>query len=202
MRPRVCVLFCAALLAPVVSAQVGPVTKGSKADLRGATTVYIDTSYDRALQALVVAELAKEVPSLRVLDDPLGADLVLRFNRISSAARRDGNRLDEEARLSEAARKASRPVERVVDTRGARREPQLRSMNAPGPDLGGRVEMMGENVDQPTRYALGVVLRPAGDGTFREIFDFRQPVWSTYDRAARDFVRKFSKEFRRENKVE
>ena len=41
MRPRVSALLCVALLAPVVVAQVGPVTKGSRADLRGATTVYV-----------------------------------------------------------------------------------------------------------------------------------------------------------------
>jgi hypothetical protein len=43
------------------------------------------------------------------------------------------------------------------------------------------------------------VLRPVPRGPMREAFSFKQPIRTKADSAARDFARKFAREYRRAN---
>lgn len=196
--------LCAVLLAPAAVAQVGPVTKGSRADLRGATVVYVDTAYDSALERLVVEELAKQMPDLVLAEAPEQAQLVLQFNRASRATKRGSRGFpSNEEKLRRRTDPDYQPVPRNL-TLGTRDARETRPMSRSGAYGNSRLATPSYEqgaADTPAAYALGSVLKPDGMGGFREVFDFKQPVWRSYDRAVKSFVKKFAKEYRKENET-
>src|SRR5262245_34825362 len=84
VMPRFGLLTAIALVAALAAAafgQVAPTIKGSREDLHGAHSVYVDASYDRELRDAIVAALKSELPELSIVEEPDGADLVVRFSR-------------------------------------------------------------------------------------------------------------------------
>ena len=185
-RYFVSLLVPAVALSATALGQVSPTVKGSRDDLRDARTVYVDVGHDRALGEALAAELRRELPALAIAADPEGADLILRFSR-SVADERPARRENWDqppysadqtiSRTPPPPRRAPLPSERT-----AGEEPK-----APGA------------FDAPTRFAFGAVLKRAGSGPMREAMSFKQPIRTKADTAARDFVRKFAKEYRRAN---
>src|SRR5215203_2697130 len=80
-RHVVSLLVSALALAAPALGQVSPTVKGSREDLRGARTVYVDAGHDRALGEALAAELGRELPELSIAGEAEGADLILRFSR-------------------------------------------------------------------------------------------------------------------------
>lgn len=203
MRRSVIAAFCALLLASAVVAQQEKVAKGSKRDLRGAVTVVVDTGYDRELREYVVAHLARELPELAIVEEPSAGSLVLRFSRGVAPRSRVGDRRDAPfGNASSRANPKHQPVPRAlsggVSDVQSPRLPSLTRGQSRAPEINYDQEF--GSLPPPTRYALGSVLKPTGDGSAVEAMRFKQGVRTSYDSAARDFVRKLAKAYRAENK--
>lgn len=182
----------AAIASPYALAQVAPTVKGSNADLRGAKTVYVDASYDRALRDAVVAELKAQLPELAIEDDPDGADLVVRCSR--AVADRDRRNTDQ----------ATRPPFDASDRTTTPAEIDVPRPNRPGSrteERGTSVETGDGPFDDPSRFLLGSVVRPVPGGPSREVFSVRLPVRLKAESAARDLVKKLAKELKKANKA-
>jgi hypothetical protein len=176
-----------AALAARATAQVAPTVKGSRDDLRGAKSVYVDTSYDHALRDALAAEIRKELPELTIAEAPEGADLILRFSR-SVPDESDGRR----GTWDEPPYSADQTMSRTPPP--PRRPPlPTEKTSADEPDAP-------DSFDAPTRYAIGSVLKPVPGGPAREALSFKQPIRTKAEAAARDFARKFAREYRKANR--
>jgi hypothetical protein len=200
MRRSFVTIFCLYALAVSGVAQVAPATKGSNADLRGAKTIYVDTSYDVELEKLVTAHLGKELPELRIVEEPAEAMLVVRFSRSATAERRSISGLSDDEKLRRQSNPDYQPTPRNLTVASRQIQPVRpraggAGMSNPFPDP--RLDAMVVD-DEPRRRAFGEVLRVDG-GEVKAIFNFKRAVLRDYDRAARDFVRKLAKLYREEN---
>ena len=196
--------FCAVTLAATAAAQQEQVIKGSKRDLRGATSVVVDTGHDRELRDIVVFHLEREVPELVVVAEPVPGALVVRFSR--SIAGRAKVNMREPGIASASARTLPEPRAMPSVPPGGPRDvqaprlPSYTQSTAPrGPDL--TFDPMPTPARAPSRYVVGSVLRSAGDGRPVEAMQVRQPVMGSFDAATRDFVRKLAKAYRDENRI-
>jgi hypothetical protein len=173
-----------ALAAAPALGQVSPTVKGSAEDLRGATRIYVDADYDRALAEQLAAEIRRELPELTIVAEAKEADLVVRFSR--SVA--DGGRgVSDEPPFS-------------ADQTMPREPPRPRARAPlPATTAAGAEPEAPSAFDRPDRYAFGSVLKRAPSGPMREAVSFKQPIRTRNDTAARDFVRKFAREYRRAN---
>jgi hypothetical protein len=174
-------------LAATALGQVSPTVKGSREDLRGARTVYLDVGHDRALGETLAAELRRELPELVIAAEPEGADLLLRFSR-SVADDRPAHREN----WDQPPYSADQTISRTPPP--PRRAPLPSERTA-----GDEPKAPGGAFEEPTRFAIGAVLKPVERGPMREALTFKQPIRTKADTAARDFVRRFAKEFRRVN---
>ena len=185
-RPRLltAILLTAALAATALG-QVAPTVKGSRDDLRGARTVYVDASYDRELGDALVAELKSELPELSIAEAAEGADLVLRFSRSVADERRGKHDVSAEPPFS-------------ADQKMSRLPPQRPQQLPAARDMGDEPAAP-DPFERPTRYGIGSVLKPVAAGPSREIISFKQPIRTRAEATVRDFVRKFAKEYRKAN---
>ena len=184
LRTLTATLWIAALAA-AAAGQVARTVKGSREDLRGARTVYVDASYDREVRDALVAAIKTELPELTIAEAPEGADLVVIFSRSVADERRGGADISDEPPFS-----ADQKISRTSPPR-APRLPAARDMgdepDAPDP------------FERPSRYGIGSVVKPAPPGPSREILTFKQPIRTKVEATARDFVRKLAKEYRKAN---
>jgi hypothetical protein len=190
-------------LAAPVPADAQRVEKGSTADLVAATTVYVDTTADSDVRSRLVAALARELPTLRLLDRSDDAQLVVRFAITSTQGKAAPQQVPEigprprppggsQPRML-SRRVGPTPVE--LDNRGQVLLPDP-SRASTGDDDEGAFE----NEPRITTYATGEVLKPAGGEAFRKAFDFvRRVDGRTRLTTVDDFVRAFAKQFRKAN---
>ena len=72
-------VFAALLVASAAFAQAGHVEKGSRDDLKGAKTVFVDAAGSPEAREVIVASLETELPELHFAAKPEEADLLVRF---------------------------------------------------------------------------------------------------------------------------
>ena len=72
-------VFAALLVASAAFAQAGHVEKGSRDDLRGAKTVFVDAAGSPEAREVIVASLETELPERHFAAKPEEADLLVRF---------------------------------------------------------------------------------------------------------------------------
>jgi hypothetical protein len=174
------------------------IVPGSLGDLKGTTTVFVDTGADMQLRAAIVERLAKELPGLAIVERPDAAALVLRYStsvgdrvpdRVFSSTKSilshqtdpDHQSGRHDSRPAGLSRRDSPPIIRVPEhQRDVERI-------APQPPRPGHL-----------RYGHGVVLRSNGDQTYAEAMRVTRRLGSP-TRAARDFVKRFAKEYRKVN---
>jgi hypothetical protein len=175
-----------AALAATAAGQVAPTVKGSREDLRGARSVYVDASYDREVRDALVAAIKAELPELTIAEAPEGADLVVIFSRSVADERRGDAGVSDEPPFS-----ADQKISRASPPR-PQRLPAARDMGDE-PDAPDAFE-------RPTRYGIGSVVKPVAAGPSREALSFKQPIRTKVEATIRDFVRKFAKEYRKQNR--
>jgi hypothetical protein len=195
-RRAVPAVVAALLAASAAFAQAGKVEKGSRDDLKGATTVFVDAAASPEMRDVIVADLETRLPGIHFARRLEDADLVLRF----------------ETTLG----RPSRPE--PVAMKGGMTH-QSNPEFSPGWASGGAVAngepvvRAGQGMPRGTvpdfdfgpvtsRYGFGSVLRVRDDGRVVEALKFRQAVFNRPETVARDFARKFVKEFRKANGLE
>jgi hypothetical protein len=199
------------LIASTSLARQYQVTKGSRDDLKGVTTVYVDARED-ALRTLVADELRRQLPQLAQVSSPEDGELVVRFSTALGTKPPD------------------------VDPQVAGPRPDNSRMNGPVGEPRGDVfknqsEVIGghrystyeggtmqvgpvrDSDSAPSipprprrsleRHAFGSVLKPADASSFVKIVDFSRTLWrpSDVEAAAKGFVSKLAKEYRKANGV-
>lgn len=175
-------------------AQTVPATKGSPADLRSATTLFVDESVRGELREAIVANLRIELPQITIVDRAEDAALLVRF---STTIGSDEMALDRERSgrtdPTGLATTSDGPAPRLRFPASGR--PEAPDASRSGPDTLGGEELR----DRTYRYAIGSILKPAGPDRFVEPFSFKRRIGKDTDRAVRDFVRKFAKAYRKAN---
>jgi hypothetical protein len=174
-----------------VAAQVAPTVRGSREDLRGAKSVFVDTSEDSALHDAVVAELKAQLPTLAIREEADGADLVVRCTRgVADERQRNADAIRPPFDASEGSQS---PAEATIP-RPSR--PGSREESRSGSDSWNDHDATADT----SRFLLGSVLKRVAGGPAREAVAFRTPVHGQAESAVRDFVRKLAKELEKANR--
>ena len=197
MTLRLLTLAAIFALSNAALAQTVPAGKGSPADLRGATTVFIDESVRGELREAIVANLRIELPQISIVDRAEDAALIVRF---STTIASDELALDRER----SDRTDSAGLSTIPDGPSPRlRFPASGRPEAPDASRNGSVggDALGSDElrDRTYRYAIGSILKPAGPDRFVEPLSFKRRIGKDSDRAVRDFIRKFAKAYRKAN---
>ena len=187
--------LCVVLFVSLATGQSPHIVKGSNDDLEGMRKVYVDTGEDATLREIVEAQLREQLPDLALVDAPATDTLVVRFGRGYIERRADWDGVDEFNKLI-----GPKTNDVVVPTRplpapGTRTQP---TRVAKTPERGAEI-----STGSPMRrewYALGSVFKPTGAQTFAEVVNFRHIASRGFEGAAKDFVRKLAKEYRKANR--
>jgi hypothetical protein len=183
------------LLAPLAAAQGARVVKGSHADLKGVTKVYIDTGADVVLRELVEAELREQLPELVLVDDLAHDVVVVQFSR-GYVEHKEPSPATDFGTPTRQTDERFQPRVRGSLQRSARSNSPQTSKNS--------TEL--ENLKSGRQvlldwYAFGTVLKPAGEDVVVQVVSFRKLVHrGKFAGPAKDFVGKLAKEFRKANK--
>ncbi|HQR37428.1 MAG TPA: hypothetical protein PLF26_03420 [Blastocatellia bacterium] len=201
------VIVAAALLVPIAAFGHEPpvVAPGTRDDMKGATTVFVDTAVDPETREAIVLELGRQLPNLRVVEHEEESALVLRFSTsipesrpldddpVGSAA--DGRMRSQSnpdhvptpGSLTAAQRTTNGTSPRIADVADSPSVLDSMAPPAPGPGL--------------YRYASGSVLKVSGANRYTEALTYSQGFTSSTAAAARAFVRKFAKAYRQANRT-
>jgi hypothetical protein len=188
-------VFAALLVASAAFAQAGRVEKGSRDDLKGARTVFVDAIGSPELRDVILSNLETELPELHFTTQPDEADLLVRFETTPGRQSRPapvvlkGGMTHQSNPDHAPGHPGAGPVATGDSVVRAGRDTS--TIGPPGLDFG----------PITTRYGFGSVLRVVGGGRVVEAIKFRQPVFNRPETVARDFARKLAKEFRKANGI-
>jgi hypothetical protein len=201
-------LVATTTLASTSLAQAPRIVKGTRADLKGMTKVFVDTQKDGYLRDLVASQLRHQLPELTIVDRRGNDTLVVQFSR------QVGHRSTKaDTRASEM---TVEPMNRdrlpaSGNPRGGAAQPQRATsgtaVRRPGasaqPTSTMSVEPDASRTDAIlfTPSAFGRVLKVGDAGSFNNVLDFRSTLWrpGNLELAAKDFVGKLAKEYRKAN---
>lgn len=201
VRRSVAVLAVTLAIAPSCPAQAEQISKGSRDDLRGATSIFVDTGVDPDLGPMVVEALRRELPELAIVDRLDDAALVLRFST-SIAPNREVlpsvSAADASIDAPDGADPGALPSPGAPASDRARRTtPGTARQRLPDP---GAIDSTAPPPASDTyQFAIGSILRPTGPRRFTEAVAFNRRIGSDVDSAVRDFVRKFARKYRKVN---
>jgi hypothetical protein len=202
------------VLSPTAIAQTGPIDKGNPEDLRGATSLFVDTGARTDLRDAIIANLQKELPEVKVVAQVEEASLVVRFSTTIAPRGSALEQSDTDRRLSFPQRSTTvRPVPPPAPTASERQAGTARAeMRMPGSDRPDQMEsarsrsetfdvLRPDENDTPReyRYAIGAVLKQSAANRYSESFSYVKRVEADTVHAVRDFVKKFAKAYRKAN---
>lgn len=202
MFTRIVFLTLLCLLAPTALAQVAPVEKGTSADLRGATSVFIDTGASVELRDAIVADLRRELPQLAIVDRAADAMLIVQFTTSIGPDNPylDLNRADRSglSHRTNTDRQPPPPGSKIEDRLTMKPQPEIvearKTARRP-------VDAFANQVSQsrPNRYAIGSVFTTSGTNRLVEPVSFKRRIGAKADDAVHAFTRKFVKVYRKAN---
>jgi hypothetical protein len=196
-------LLCLPALAAF--AQAEKIEKGSRDDLKGAATAFVDTNGDVVLRDFIVGRLKEELPELSVVESRQEAALVVRFVTAVHELPMESGLGDPMTAMQHQSNPDYVPPprnDRSLSGQAQRRRSESRIIPVQPMKRRPATDAPDARTRRIERRAWGWVFKPAGEDLLRQVLKFEKIVRVKTETAAEDFVRKFAREYRKANPPE